>query len=68
MGQGRFEQAVAWYRQAIAATPDSVYARLNLVRALERLGRREEALREARSVLTLDPANVEAAAAVARLR
>jgi Flp pilus assembly protein TadD len=67
-GQGRPEEAVSWYRKAIAVKPDSAFARLNLVQALERLGRRDEALREARALLTFDPQNVEANAAVARLR
>ena len=68
LGHGRAEEAVGWYRKAIALKPDSTYARLNLVHALLGLGRRDEALQEARLLLTLDPANVEAAAVVARLR
>ena len=68
LGQGRADEAVAWYRKAIDLKPDATYARLSLVHALVGLGRRDEAREEARRILTFDPANVEAAAVVARLR
>ena len=48
MSQGQLDQAVDLYRKALAVKPDMAYARTNLVSALERLGRHDEAQREAR--------------------
>jgi tetratricopeptide (TPR) repeat protein len=41
---GRFEEAVAWYRRAIAADPAHAYARFHMAKALESLGRVPEAM------------------------
>ena len=53
--------------KAVAPDPSYLDARLNLLQAYEKLGRRDDAAREAREVLRRDPRNAEARSALARL-
>ncbi len=52
---GRFEQAEAGYREALAAAPGDAEALLNFGRLLRRIGRGEEALDSYRRALALSP-------------
>jgi len=58
--QGRWEEAVEWYRRSLAVRaaaglPDSCLVRTNLANALKRVERWEEARAEYRRALALDP-------------
>ncbi len=55
------------YRKAVADVPFLVDARLGLARALEQLGEPDRALQQYREAARYDPANREAAEAIARL-
>lgn len=55
---GDFEAAVREFRQAVAAEPDGVAARVNLGSALGQLGDRIGAIHQFRQVLALAPDNV----------
>ncbi len=54
---GRFEEAAAAFRAALAAEPESVRARVNLGSALAGAGRREDAVAIFREAVALDPDN-----------
>ena len=60
---GRDEDAAAWFRRAIAADPKHAYARFHLARALERLGRVDEATAALREGLGVARAEGDAKAA-----
>ncbi len=53
--EGRFEEAIPWFRLAADISPTSKITRLNLARALFKSGRTEEALTHLRYVLKIDP-------------
>jgi spermidine synthase len=55
--EGRTEAALGRWREALAARPDSDYAHAHLASLLGRLGRRDEALEEARKALEIEPSN-----------
>jgi tetratricopeptide (TPR) repeat protein len=54
---GRYQDAAAEFRKAVAAQPDSVPARINLAAALAEAGDRNGAKEQLREVLKLAPAN-----------
>jgi len=54
---GRYQDAAAEFRQAVAAQPDSVPARVNLAAALAEAGDRNGAQEQLREVLKLAPGN-----------
>lgn len=58
--QGRYEDAIPVYQQAIRANPRLAPLRLNLGLAFYKTGRREEALREFDECLRLEPKNRQA--------
>ncbi|HTV63921.1 MAG TPA: tetratricopeptide repeat protein [Verrucomicrobiae bacterium] len=58
---------IALFSHALEVTPDNVTARLNLGLALEKAGRKPEAMDEYRQALKLDPENVEARTNLANL-
>ena len=58
--QGRFKDALKYYRKAVAATPNDPKTRVNLAAVLSRLNRIESAMEQLRQVLRLDPAHLEA--------
>ena len=62
-----YSEAVVHYRAALALVPDLIGVDYNLGVALERSDRADEALVHFRRAVELDPADVEAAAAVVRL-
>jgi len=64
---GRWAEAAAAYREALAEAPEDAAVRLQLALTLERLGQREEALREYQAVERLQPRNVAALRRVASL-
>jgi len=57
---GRFAEAEAELRQALAAAPQDASIHLNLGSALAKLGRRAEAVSAYRTSLRLDPKNIQA--------
>jgi 4-amino-4-deoxy-L-arabinose transferase-like glycosyltransferase len=65
--EGLPEEALQYYRKAIAASPSYVEARMSLARTLAALGRRDEALGEYLMVLSLRPDLKEAEAGVQAL-
>jgi tetratricopeptide (TPR) repeat protein len=56
----RYAEAVAEFRQAVAATPDSVTAHVNLGAALTQTGDLNEALEQFEATLRIDPNNTTA--------
>jgi Flp pilus assembly protein TadD len=66
-GDGRFDEAVAHYRDALAAAPDSPDLHVNLGVALAQLGRDAEARSELEAALRLDPGHPEAHATLGTL-
>ncbi|MEM7480895.1 MAG: tetratricopeptide repeat protein [Acidobacteriota bacterium] len=54
---GQFEDAIAGFRKAVAAKPDSARARINLATALSAAGQAEEAEKELRIVIRVAPEN-----------
>jgi tetratricopeptide (TPR) repeat protein len=60
LAAGRPEEAVTWFRRAIAADPGRAPARYNLGRAEQARGRPAAAIEAARAALRIDPAYVEA--------
>ncbi|PYO17725.1 MAG: hypothetical protein DMD88_19780, partial [Candidatus Rokuibacteriota bacterium] len=56
--QGKLEQAVAEFQQAVEMAPASVVVQANLAFAYERQGRTDEAIAAYRKVLELEPGNV----------
>ena len=56
--QGKLEQAVAEFQQAVEMAPKSVVVQANLAFAYERQGRTDEAIAAYRKVLELEPGNV----------
>ncbi|MBP1607386.1 MAG: Sulfatase [Acidobacteria bacterium] len=62
MAQGRNDSAIASLESAVAGAPDFLEARFNLARAYARAGRRDDAVREARELLSrLPPASPQRA-------
>ncbi|MGZ3426096.1 MAG: tetratricopeptide repeat protein, partial [Polyangia bacterium] len=55
--QGRFADAIAAYRRAIALQPSLLPAHANLGRALQSSGDRDGAIREYQAALAIDPTN-----------
>jgi serine/threonine-protein kinase len=56
LGQAkRWNEAVGYYRAALAIRPDSVSGHINLGNAQAELGRGDEAIREYRTAIALDP-------------
>ncbi|MBI5624910.1 MAG: tetratricopeptide repeat protein [Elusimicrobia bacterium] len=64
---GRDADALAHLERAARREPGLIGARLNLARAYIRLSRREDAARELKAVLSLDPGNADARAGLAVL-
>ena len=60
LSQGRFTEAEACYRAALAARPDDAEAHANLGFALHKQGRDADAVESYRRALTLDPASAVA--------
>lgn len=58
--QGRLDEAVAQYRQVLAATPDDALAHSNLGTALAALGRLDEAVGHYERALALAPGDADA--------
>jgi tetratricopeptide (TPR) repeat protein len=56
----RYEEAAAEFRKALAASPDSVPAHINLGAALTQLGDQKGAADEFRKALVIDPNNLNA--------
>lgn len=54
---GRYQDAAAEFRKAVAAQPDNVSARINLAAALAEAGDRKGAAEQLREVLKLSPGN-----------
>ena len=52
---GRYEEAIAAYKGALARDAESVIARMGLTRTYVRTGREEEARAEAREILKINP-------------
>jgi len=65
---GDFERAVEHYQWALASEPELMGVDYNLGVALEQFGRGDEALKHYQRAIELDPGDVEAKAAVERLR
>jgi tetratricopeptide (TPR) repeat protein len=66
--QNDYEAAIPHYQAALRAEPDLLGVDYNLAFALERTGRVDEALRHYERALGLDPTDVDARAAIARLQ
>ncbi len=60
MKQGKLDEAVALFRQAVEMAPSDVVAQANLAYALEKQGRVDEAITAYRAVLQLDGKNAVA--------
>jgi tetratricopeptide (TPR) repeat protein len=60
MGDGRFQEALELYRRVIEKLPDDSVARLEYAQLLRDLNVPDEALRQAREVVRLDPKMPEA--------
>lgn len=58
--QGRYAEAVAYYRRALAAAPELPGLDYNLAVALERIGNVEEAVEHYRRALARDPDDAQA--------
>jgi len=58
MADGHLEQAVAAYREALASDPAFTEAMHGLARALQNLGRYDEAIAVAQRIAELDPDDV----------
>jgi tetratricopeptide (TPR) repeat protein len=56
----KWDEAIGYYRAALALRPDSPAVHLNLGNALRGAGRRDEAVRAYRAAIALDPRNGEA--------
>ena len=52
--QGDNEDAVKYYRKAVAIEPEATDLRINLALTLRTLGREMESLKEAKAILELD--------------
>jgi tetratricopeptide (TPR) repeat protein len=65
--QGRDEEAVAAYFQALQQHPGDLDARFNLANAQRRLGQRDQAAENFRQVANADPARSEAQVALAQI-
>jgi tetratricopeptide (TPR) repeat protein len=63
---GRLDEAIGWYKVAVAESPSYTEARLNLAHALSDAGSRDEAIEEYRTVLRQSPGRPEALAALQR--
>ncbi|MGZ3438924.1 MAG: tetratricopeptide repeat protein, partial [Polyangia bacterium] len=63
--QGRFADAIAAYRRAIALQPSLLPAHANLGRALQSSGDRDGAIREYQAALAIDPTNARVQAMLA---
>ena len=61
---GKYDEAIAAYREALRIKPDWVEARYHLANRLHGLGRFEEAIREYREVLRQRPEFAEAGRAL----
>jgi protein O-mannosyl-transferase len=57
VGEGRFEEAISFYRRSLSISPSDADARFNLGNALAGLGRYEEAVEAYQSALLLKPGN-----------
>jgi Flp pilus assembly protein TadD len=55
--QGRVEEALAMYRKAVEARPDSPRAHAEVGRVFLQIGRTEEAIRQLEQALALDSSN-----------
>jgi tetratricopeptide (TPR) repeat protein len=55
--QGRFEEAAARYREALASDPAHVSSRINLGAVLMALGQSDDAIRQFEAAVRLDPAS-----------
>ena len=60
LGEGKLEEALAAYRQAMAARPDSAPAHVNAGYVLQELGRHGEAQAILEAAVTLDARNIDA--------
>jgi FimV-like protein len=58
--QGRAEEALPWYREALGRDPDHLAARRNFAFALAKTGAIEQAEKELRTALSLAPDDAEA--------
>ncbi len=61
----RFDEAIALYRQAIAASPDSGFLYRDLASVEQKAGRQDEALEHYRKAVELDASDASSLAAVA---
>lgn len=68
LAAGAVQDAIAEYRRALDAAPDSVSARINLAVALVRLQQQAEAIEQLEAALRLDPRNISALFNLASLR
>lgn len=67
MRERKYKEAVEAYRGALANGPEATYVVIALARAYEKVGNRQEAITEYRSILDYDPTNQEAKDALTRL-
>ena len=61
--EGRLQEAVEWFSRAIEADPTHAYARFHMAKALEGLGRVDEAVRALRDGLQVARTSGDAKAA-----
>lgn len=57
---GRLDEAIGWYEQALAIEPDNTRVRLSFARVLKDGGKRADAELQFRIVIEAEPGNVEA--------
>jgi len=68
MAQGRVQDAINHYQQALRIKPDFAEALFNLGLAWEQIGAVQEAIRDYEQALRIKPDLTEARTALARLR
>lgn len=60
LDSGKLAEAQREFSEAILIAPESVEAHIGMAQVLERLGRREEAIRELKAALNIESGNVQA--------